>query len=88
MAQTEIALMAHQLRRTGFGTARDELEQYVAQGYEATVEELLHPEEAPPALEDEDFTPALPRGPDQFPEPSHAQPGVLAPPHDPYEAAS
>jgi hypothetical protein len=47
MAQEDIALMAHLLRRAGFGATRDELERYVAQGYEATVEELLHPEEAP-----------------------------------------
>jgi uncharacterized protein (DUF1800 family) len=50
-----MALMAHLLRRAGFGARRDELERYVAQGYEATVEELLHPEQAPPALNDEDL---------------------------------
>ena len=55
MAQQDIALMAHLLRRAGFGATREELERYVAKGYEATVEELLHPEEAPPALEDEDL---------------------------------
>jgi hypothetical protein len=47
MAQLDIALMAHLLRRAGFGATREELEQYSAQGYEATVEELLHPETAP-----------------------------------------
>jgi uncharacterized protein (DUF1800 family) len=47
--------MAHLLRRAGFGATRDELEHYVAQGYEATVEELLHPEHAPSALADEDL---------------------------------
>ena len=55
MAQTDIALIAHLLRRAGFGATRDELEKYIAQGYEAVVEELLHPENAPPALEDEDI---------------------------------
>ncbi len=35
--------MAHLLRRAGFGATREELEGYVAKGYEATVEELLHP---------------------------------------------
>src|SRR5215470_3560043 len=55
MASQDIALMAHLLRRAGFGATRDELERYLAQGYQATVEELLHPEEAPPALEDEDL---------------------------------
>jgi uncharacterized protein (DUF1800 family) len=47
--------MAHLLRRAGFAAPRGEIERYVAQGYEATVEELLHPEQAPPALEDEDL---------------------------------
>ena len=47
MADKEIDLMAHLMRRAGFGAARDELEAYVAQGYEATVEELLHPETQP-----------------------------------------
>ena len=40
----DTALMAHLLRRAGFGATKDELEQYVAKGYEATVEELIHPE--------------------------------------------
>ncbi len=43
MGDTDIALMAHLLRRAGFGATRDELEGYMAKGYEATVEELLHP---------------------------------------------
>jgi hypothetical protein len=47
MVQQDITLMAHLLRRAGFGATREELERYVAQGYEATVEELLHPENAP-----------------------------------------
>ncbi len=41
----EIALMAHLMRRAGFGASRDELEARVAKGYEATVEELIHPED-------------------------------------------
>ena len=40
----DVALMAHLMRRAGFGATREQLEKYVAQGYEATVEELLHPE--------------------------------------------
>ncbi|PKB68796.1 MAG: hypothetical protein BZY81_00880 [SAR202 cluster bacterium Io17-Chloro-G4] len=48
----DTALMAHLLRRAGFGATKDELDQYVAKGYEATVEELLHPELAPPLDED------------------------------------
>jgi len=55
MAQQDSALMAHLLRRAGFGATREELERYMAQGYEATVEELLHPEDAPPALANEDL---------------------------------
>ena len=47
MADNDIALMAHLMRRAGFGMTRDELESYVAIGYEATVEELLHPENQP-----------------------------------------
>ena len=56
MAQNAIAQMAHLMRRAGFGATREELERYVAKDYEATVEELLHPENAPTTLEDEDFT--------------------------------
>ena len=47
MADSKIALMAHLLRRAGFGATRDELDAYVSKGYEATVEELLHPENQP-----------------------------------------
>src|SRR5437016_13312233 len=46
--QDDIALMAHLMRRAGFGATRDELEARVAKGYEATVEELLNPETQPP----------------------------------------
>ena len=45
----DIALMAHLMRRAGFGAGRDELEARVAQGYDATVEELLNPEAQPTA---------------------------------------
>ncbi|MDA0733641.1 MAG: DUF1800 domain-containing protein [Chloroflexi bacterium] len=41
----DIALMAHLMRRAGFGARREELEKYVAQGYEATVEWLLNPQD-------------------------------------------
>ena len=43
MHQQDMTLMAHLLRRAGFGATRDELEAAVAQGYETVVEELLHP---------------------------------------------
>jgi hypothetical protein len=46
--QEEIGLMAHLMRRAGFGASRDELEARCAKGYEATVEELLDPESMPP----------------------------------------
>ena len=39
----EIALMAHLMRRAGFGADRDELERLADQGYEATVEQLVDP---------------------------------------------
>ena len=55
MAEKDIALMAHLLRRAGFGATREELEAYVVKGYETTVEELLYPENAAPALDDEDL---------------------------------
>ena len=44
MASVHLSLMAHLMRRAGFGTTRDELERRVVAGYEATVEDLLHPE--------------------------------------------
>ena len=52
MSDHDIALMAHLMRRAGFGASRAELEARVAQGYEATVEELLHPERQPALDED------------------------------------
>ena len=53
MPQPDIALFAHLLRRAGFGATREELEGYAAKGYEATVEELLHPESVPSAVEED-----------------------------------
>ena len=43
MSKEDVALMAHLMRRAGFGATRDELDEYLAKGYEATVEELLNP---------------------------------------------
>ena len=40
---TDIALMAHLMRRAGFGESREELEEKVSRGYENVVEDLLHP---------------------------------------------
>ena len=55
MVENDLALVAHLMRRAGFGATPDELEAYATKGYEATLEELLHPEQAPPALQDEDL---------------------------------
>ena len=44
----EIALMAHLMRRAGFGATRDEIEALADQGYEETVEQLIHLEKQPP----------------------------------------
>ena len=44
MISKDIALMAHLMRRAGFGASYDELEVRAAKGYEATVEELLEPD--------------------------------------------
>jgi uncharacterized protein (DUF1800 family) len=52
MADKDIALMAHLLRRAGFGASRDDIEASVAKGYQATVEELLNPETQPGIEED------------------------------------
>jgi uncharacterized protein (DUF1800 family) len=52
MPLTDLQLMAHLFRRAGFGATRDELEAALDKGYEATVEELLHPENAPDVAED------------------------------------
>jgi len=46
-SQEDIGSMAHLMRRAGFGDPRQELEERAAKGYEAVVEELLHPEWQP-----------------------------------------
>ncbi len=45
MPDSNIGLMSHLMRRAAFGAGRDELDAYAARGYEATVEDLLHPGE-------------------------------------------
>ena len=52
MPQTDKPLMAHLLRRAGFSATFQELQRYCNQGYEATVEELLHPGLQPAIEED------------------------------------
>ena len=43
MSSQDLKLMAHLMRRAGFGATRDELDQLVARGYEDVVEDLLRP---------------------------------------------
>ena len=43
MRNNDTALMAHLLRRAGFGASRNELEEYIAMGYDGAVETLLNP---------------------------------------------
>ena len=43
MISNDTALMAHLLRRAGFGANRDELESYLEIGYDGAVEALLNP---------------------------------------------
>ena len=45
----DLAQMAHLMRRAGFGATHEELDQYVAKGYDATVEELINPPDDMPA---------------------------------------
>ena len=52
MPSTDLALVAHLMRRAGFGATRAELEDYATQSYEATVEDLLHPERFPEVADD------------------------------------
>ena len=41
MANNEILLMAHLMRRVGFGSTKDELNKYVKKGYDNQVDEIL-----------------------------------------------
>ena len=52
-ARADAALMAHLLRRAGFGASRDQLDRYLALGYDAAVDELLNPTFGAP--EDQDL---------------------------------
>ncbi len=47
MADNDLELLAHLMRRAGFGATREELEAYATKGYEAVVDDLLHPERFP-----------------------------------------
>ena len=52
MADDRLALLAHLLRRAGFGATRAELEAYDGMDYADVVETLLHPEQTPDVEED------------------------------------
>ena len=52
MPGPDIALIAHLLRRAGFGATRSELEKYASKDYEEVVEDLLHPDRFPDVEED------------------------------------
>ena len=52
MPGTDKPLLAHLLRRAGFGATFQELDRYGQIEYEATVDELLHPEQQPTIDED------------------------------------
>lgn len=46
MSRQDVELMAHLMRRAGFGATRSELDACVADGYDAAVERLLNPPDA------------------------------------------
>ena len=48
----DLALMAHLMRRAGFGASRDELEMLASRPYDDVVDDLLHPERFPEVEED------------------------------------
>ena len=52
VAEHDVALMAHLLRRAGFGASRDEIEAKAALGYDETLEGLLNPGSQPEIEED------------------------------------
>ena len=51
MPENDVPLMAHLMRRAGFGAQYDELVARAAKGYEETVEELLNPDTNPNGLD-------------------------------------
>ena len=52
MEQNGLAAYAHLMRRAGFGATQEELKDCAARGYEAVVEDLLHPERVPDVEQD------------------------------------
>ena len=43
---TDVKLMAHLLRRAGFGATKEQLDQYISSGYEETVDLLVDNEDS------------------------------------------
>ena len=52
MTDQNVALMAHLMRRAGFGASRAEIEELATQDYNSVVEALLNPESQPNIDED------------------------------------
>ena len=52
VSRSDISLVAHLMRRAGFGATRPELEDLAAQGYEKVVDDLLNPDRFPRVEED------------------------------------
>ena len=52
MTDQNVALMAHLMRRAGFGASRAEVEELATQDYDSVVEALLNPESQPNIDED------------------------------------
>ena len=50
--QLDVELVAHLMRRAGFGATREELEELASRNYEGLVEDLLYPERFPELEED------------------------------------
>ena len=50
--KTDPSLMAHLLKRAGFGSDFIELKKYVSKSYEDVVEDLIHPEKFPEVEEE------------------------------------
>ena len=50
MTESNRVLIAHLLRRAGFGTSFDDLQKYTSMGYEEVVEDLLDPEHFTPDI--------------------------------------
>ncbi len=52
MASKDVQLMAHLMRRAGFGATRQQLDELVEQGYDETVEQLIDAVSHPTRLTD------------------------------------